>query len=103
MDRPDLEADQHRRALQGLAKLNSLSRSVGLLWPASPSWPAMGRPVRILDIATGGGDVPLGLWRRGQKTGVAVEIWGIDISPCRVGSGPRPGRTGEGRRAIFPG
>jgi 2-polyprenyl-3-methyl-5-hydroxy-6-metoxy-1,4-benzoquinol methylase len=44
----------------------------------------LGRPLRILDLATGGGDIPLGLWRRAQKTGVQVDILGIDISPCAL-------------------
>jgi len=85
MDRPDLEPDLHRGALRGLATLNLLSRSVGIVWPRIAILARqLGRPVRILDVATGGGDVPLGLWRRAQKTGVQVDILGIDISPCAL-------------------
>jgi 2-polyprenyl-3-methyl-5-hydroxy-6-metoxy-1,4-benzoquinol methylase len=56
-----------------------------MLWPRIAALARrLGRPVRVLDIATGGGDVPLGLWRRAQKSGVQVEISGIDISPCAL-------------------
>ena len=85
MDQPDLEPDQHRQALRGLARLNLLSRSVGILWPRVRSLARrLGRPVRILDLATGGGDVPLGLWRRAERAGVPVDILGLDISPCAL-------------------
>jgi 2-polyprenyl-3-methyl-5-hydroxy-6-metoxy-1,4-benzoquinol methylase len=85
MDRPDLEPDLHRRALNGLATLNILSRSAGVLWPAIYRLARrLGRPVRILDMATGGGDVPLRLWRRAVNAGMQVEILGIDISPVAL-------------------
>ncbi len=85
MDRPDLEPNLHRRALRGLATLNFLSRSVGILWPCIFRLAGrLGRPVRILDVATGGGDIPLELWRRAQETGVQVDILGIDISPIAL-------------------
>ena len=85
MDRPDLEPDLHRQALRGLATLNFLSRSVGILWPRIYRLARrLGRPVRILDLATGGGDVPLKLWRRAQEAGVQVDILGIDISPIAL-------------------
>jgi 2-polyprenyl-3-methyl-5-hydroxy-6-metoxy-1,4-benzoquinol methylase len=85
MDRPDLAPVLHRQALHGLATLNFLSRSVGILWPRIFILARrLGRPVRVLDVATGGGDVPLGLWRHAQKAGVEVEITGIDISGCAL-------------------
>jgi SAM-dependent methyltransferase len=85
MDRPDLEPHLHRRALHGLATLNFLSRSVGILWPRIFRFARrLGRPVRILDLATGGGDIPLKLWQRAEKTGVQVDILGIDISPIAL-------------------
>ncbi len=85
MDRPDLEPNLHRRALRGLATLNFLSRSVGILWPRIYRLACrLGRPVRILDLATGGGDIPLKLWQRAEKTGVQVDILGIDISPIAL-------------------
>jgi SAM-dependent methyltransferase len=85
MDRPDLEPTLHRQALRGLATLNLLSRSVAILWPRILKLATrLGRPVRILDIATGGGDIPVKLWQRSQKHGVQLDILGIDISPCAL-------------------
>ena len=81
MDRPDLEPNLHRQALRGLATLNVLGRSVGTLWPPIFRLARrLGRRVRILDLATGGGDIPLKIWQRAQKTGVHVDILGIDCS-----------------------
>ena len=36
--------------------------------------------MRVLDVATGAGDIPLALWRKSQRTGLKLEIRGIDIS-----------------------
>ena len=36
--------------------------------------------MRVLDVATGAGDIPLALWRKAQRAGLKLEIHGIDIS-----------------------
>lgn len=78
MDDPALPADEHRRALAGLARLNAWSNSVGVLWPAVRKLAGeLGRPVKVLDVATGSGDVPLGLWKR---AGAKLELSACDIS-----------------------
>jgi 2-polyprenyl-3-methyl-5-hydroxy-6-metoxy-1,4-benzoquinol methylase len=50
----------------------------------------------MLDIASGGGDVPLGLWKIARRKGVDLRILGLDISltaceyaaeRCRVAAG----------------
>lgn len=82
MDRPDLDVDSHRLALRGLARINWWSGSVRILWPElaalakrlSPS------PLRVLDIASGGGDVPIGLWRKARRAGFSFVVEGCDIS-----------------------
>lgn len=82
MDDPDLDADQHHDALAGLRRLNRWSRSGAILWSelrrlaeeVSP------RPLRILDIATGGGDMVVDVAKRAQSAGVAVQVDGCDIS-----------------------
>ena len=38
MDEPNLAPDAHRRALAGLARINSLTRSANLLWPTIRDW-----------------------------------------------------------------
>lgn len=78
MDDPALPADEHRRALAGLARLNAWSDSVGVLWPAVRKLAGeLGRPVKVLDVATGSGDVPLGLWKRADSK---LELSACDIS-----------------------
>jgi len=87
MDDPALPAEEHRRALRGLARLNALSGSVGVLWPEVRKLAReLGRPVRILDVATGSGDVPLGLWKRAERAGLKLDLSACDISPVALGA-----------------
>ncbi len=83
MDDPALEPEAHRRALAGLARLNWLANSAGVLWGGlKPVLQARaeGQPVRVLDLACGGGDVTLGLWRRARQAGFELAVTGCDTS-----------------------
>jgi 2-polyprenyl-3-methyl-5-hydroxy-6-metoxy-1,4-benzoquinol methylase len=82
MDDPALDADAHHQALRGLARLNRWSRSDAVLWPVvdETSRRNAGRPIKVLDVATGAGDVPIALWRRAKKAGLAIEFSGCDVS-----------------------
>jgi SAM-dependent methyltransferase len=83
MDDPGLDPAAHRQALKGLARINRVTDSAGLLWgPIERE--TLSRPVRILDVATGAGDVPVALWRTAQRAGVALEVAGCDISSTAV-------------------
>jgi 2-polyprenyl-3-methyl-5-hydroxy-6-metoxy-1,4-benzoquinol methylase len=85
MDQPDLDSARHQHALRGLARINALSNSAGILWPPLAALAsAVPRPLRLLDLATGGGDVLLRLWRRAQRSGVALKIDGCDLSPVAI-------------------
>jgi 2-polyprenyl-3-methyl-5-hydroxy-6-metoxy-1,4-benzoquinol methylase len=85
MDQPDLRPTRHVGALRGLSRVNFLSGSAGILWqPLADLARCLGRPIRILDVASGGGDVPLRLWRRARRAGLAFRIDGCDISPVAV-------------------
>jgi hypothetical protein len=86
MDQPDLDRVDHERALGGLARINLLSGSAGILWPALK---ALGREMsparlRILDVATGAGDVPIRLWQKARRAGLDCAIDGCDVSPVAV-------------------
>jgi len=82
MDRPDLARGEHLRALRGLARLNRWSRA------GRPYRPVLvaaarrlgGRPVRLLDVATGGGDVPVGLVRWAAARGIELRVTLVDAS-----------------------
>jgi 2-polyprenyl-3-methyl-5-hydroxy-6-metoxy-1,4-benzoquinol methylase len=86
MDQPGLEPNRHRAALRGLARINWWSGSAHILWP--PIWALAqargGEPLRILDVATGGGDVPIRLWQRARRHGLALQIDGCDVSAAAV-------------------
>ncbi len=88
MDQPGLEPAEHVRALQGLGRINVLSRVGSVLWPPIERLARLkatnDRPLRILDLATGGGDTPITLARRAAATGLNVEIDGCDISPQAI-------------------
>jgi 2-polyprenyl-3-methyl-5-hydroxy-6-metoxy-1,4-benzoquinol methylase len=85
MDQPDLRPARHVGALQGLARVNFWSGSAGILWrPLADLARRLGRPIRVLDAASGGGDVPLRLWRRARRAGLGFHIDGCDLSPVAV-------------------
>jgi 2-polyprenyl-3-methyl-5-hydroxy-6-metoxy-1,4-benzoquinol methylase len=86
MDQPDLDVAEHERALRGLARINRFSRSDAILWPAIErlAHARGGALIRVLDVATGGGDVPIALAKRALRAGLAVEIEGCDVSPDAV-------------------
>lgn len=82
MDDPSLDGRRHMAALDGLSRINRITRSAAQVWSAitplldEPSAP----PLRVLDIATGGGDLPIALWRRAHKQGIQLSAAGCDIS-----------------------
>jgi 2-polyprenyl-3-methyl-5-hydroxy-6-metoxy-1,4-benzoquinol methylase len=84
MDQPGLDAREHAQALSGLGRINRVSRSDAILWPAMARLAKdrgdRGEPTRVLDIATGGGDVPIALARRAIQAGLDLRIDGCDIS-----------------------
>jgi 2-polyprenyl-3-methyl-5-hydroxy-6-metoxy-1,4-benzoquinol methylase len=83
MDQPNLSPAQHVKALRGLSRINWLSNSAGILWPnlAELAREAPPRVPRVLDVATGGGDVPIRLWHRARQAGLELHLEACDISP----------------------
>lgn len=86
MDDPGLDPREHAKALRGLARLNLLSRSVSATWqqlkqmiPATESC-----SLTLLDLATGGGDLPISLAKTAKAWGVDLQVAGCDISPVAV-------------------
>jgi 2-polyprenyl-3-methyl-5-hydroxy-6-metoxy-1,4-benzoquinol methylase len=108
MDRPDVDAGEHHQALDAIARINLISASSLILWPPIRHLcrerlkSGDARPVRVLDIATGGGDVPCRLWRRARRKGLPLEVAGCDFSPVAI---EHAQRTATRRRAdvtFFP-
>jgi len=88
MDQPGLPADQHHHALRGLQRINRLSRTATQIARAIHRQAEHGghtdQPLSILDIASGGGDVTLGLARHAKRHGLNWSVTGCDISPTAV-------------------
>lgn len=90
MDDPALDPAEHRRALAGLACINRWSGSAGLLWPpVSDLARRLGRPLRLLDVATGSGDIPLALWQSAREVGLPLDITALDLSPIAIDTATR--------------
>ncbi len=86
MDDPGLDPSLHAQALRGLARINRLSRSTQILWPAirrlareNPS-----QTLSVLDLGSGGGDVTIGLWQQARRAGISLEATGCDVSEVAV-------------------
>jgi SAM-dependent methyltransferase len=85
MDQPNLDHAQHVRALHGLARINWWSRSARILWPQLLRQArATNEPLRVLDLATGAGDVPIGLSRLAHCCGIRLQIDGCDLSSVAI-------------------
>ncbi|MCA9117002.1 MAG: methyltransferase domain-containing protein [Planctomycetaceae bacterium] len=86
MDSPDLDVGLHHQALAALRRVNLWSgiggRLAGTLADLAKQR-GLSR-LRVLDLASGGGDVSLSLVRSMQRRGVAVELDGWDRSETAV-------------------
>ena len=86
MDDPTLSAAAHEEALRALGRINWLSGSAGIFWQPVRAL-AVTEPTRIwrlLDIATGGGDVAIRLWHKARRAGLKLEVHAADVSPTAL-------------------
>jgi 2-polyprenyl-3-methyl-5-hydroxy-6-metoxy-1,4-benzoquinol methylase len=83
MDQPGLSEEQHFHALRGLERINRWGFSARVLWAPLRvlAAEAPGRPLRVLDVATGAGDLPIRLWHKARRAGVALRLDGCDVNP----------------------
>ncbi|MEX0588146.1 MAG: methyltransferase domain-containing protein [Cyanobium sp.] len=102
MDQPGLDPQAHQAALQGLARINALTRSAACFFPAIRrlAKQAPQRRLRLLDVACGGGDTVLALGRMARREGIDLEVHGCDISSEAVALASAAGRA-EGLDAHF--
>lgn len=103
MDDPALDARRHIQALRGLERINRLSFSARILWPAirSLAQAVHPRPLRVLDIATGAGDLPVCLWWRASRDGLCLQVAGCDCSPRAVGYAQRRAEQANAEVRFF--
>jgi len=86
MDQAGLDERLHRDALIGLRRINRLSGSGRIVWSAieklSVTEPA--RQWRVLDLASGGGDVAMDVARRAARRRVNIQVDACDVSSFAV-------------------
>lgn len=85
MDDPALDDAIHRQALSGLGRINWWSRTDFVVWSKirrviDRIGADATRPLTILDLASGGGDLAVRLARRARREGRSLLIDGCDIS-----------------------
>ena len=86
MDQPDLDVRLHVHALDALGRANAVSRTAAAVWPSlrAVSHETAGPPLRVLDIACGGGHVLLSLARRAARERMGIDWLGWDLSPVAI-------------------
>ena len=86
MDQPDLDVRRHIQALDALGRANAVSRTAASVWPAirAAARDAATLPLRVLDIASGGGHVLVSLARRAAREGTDIDWLGWDVSPVAI-------------------
>jgi len=82
MDQPGLDPRLHAQALRGLRRVNLLSGTAGCLWRRIRPLAIESRPtpLRVLDVACGGGDTAIALAQKAQREKLPVEVTGCDCS-----------------------
>jgi SAM-dependent methyltransferase len=80
MDDPRLDRRRLRVALGGLRRINRVSGSAAAMFNALAAHLPASSPARLLDIATGAGDVPIGLARRAASAGRRWTVEGCDVN-----------------------
>jgi SAM-dependent methyltransferase len=103
MDAPDLAPARFTETLRGLRRVNIVTRSTVLMWPdlEASVRRCAARPLRVLDVACGGGDVLIALWHRAKRAGLRVELVGCDVSPAAVQFASEAAARAEAPIAFF--
>jgi 2-polyprenyl-3-methyl-5-hydroxy-6-metoxy-1,4-benzoquinol methylase len=98
MDQPGLDVRRHVHALDALGRANAISRTAAAVWPSirAAARETARRPLRVLDVASGGGHLLLSLARRAARERVDVEWHGQDFSPVAI----EYARTLAARRGV---
>jgi 2-polyprenyl-3-methyl-5-hydroxy-6-metoxy-1,4-benzoquinol methylase len=103
MDQPDLDRQVHVHALSALARINFWSASARTLWReiARLRRKSGTASLTLLDIATGGGDVPIRLWRKARQAGFDLRVEGCDTSPTAIACAAQRAKEQEVEARFF--
>ncbi|HAT18212.1 MAG TPA: nucleotide-binding protein, partial [Gemmatimonadetes bacterium] len=90
MDAEDLDPTRHVTALRALARVNRVSLVAARVWREVLHMSrishdrGVGLPLRLLDVACGGGDVMVDVASRAHRAGVTLAVHGCDSSPVAL-------------------
>ena len=82
MDQPGLASSDHELALRALSRINWISGVAATLWTPIRrlAEEKRGQPMRVLDLASGGGDVLIRLHGRARRAGLPITFAGAELS-----------------------
>jgi len=104
MDEPDLDPALHAAALRGLHRLNRISSAgrhvISALRKIAKTEPSQ-QPLRIIDIATGSGDIFIAIHKWAANRNIPVALSGCDISPTAVQLAQRNAERSAGNDIRF--
>ena len=85
MDAPDLPPAQLAGALRNLTRLNTCFGGFRVAARFTARHLALrGKGITLLDVATGGADIPIGLVRRARAAGQRLRVVALDLHPQTV-------------------
>ncbi len=84
MDRPEASAQELENALRSLRGLNRYFGSYRLVRHFIHRWIKRGDQLRLLDLATGSGDIPRLVADHARAVGAKVEIVALDLQPTTL-------------------
>lgn len=82
--RPFVDSNEARRALYFLAKMNRQFGGVSAVLKPLMNWSQRwypGEPVHILDVGTGGADIPVALVKWARENGHSLRITAVELVP----------------------
>ena len=86
MDDPALSKEEHQQALRGLTRLNRFSGVSGAMYRRirDHATTSQATRLRVLDVASGAGDLPVSWAKRARKDSIKLDITTVDISPTAI-------------------
>ena len=86
MDAPELPAGDHRQALAGLARLNRISGVSPAIFSRIVRFAQKSpeRPLKLLDVASGSGDLPVAWAVKARRMGLKIQITTTDVSEVAI-------------------
>jgi 2-polyprenyl-3-methyl-5-hydroxy-6-metoxy-1,4-benzoquinol methylase len=114
MDSPDIDPVEHRQALNGLRRINKISGVAGqMVRPILDLVRAANlKRISLLDIACGGGDVPVAIAKQLQRRGIEIDLAFLDRSETALAQAMSAARRadlscnavqGDALNALLPG